>query len=190
MSIIEKNAYEIYCTEYLIALVNGCITDEMRNNVLSAEGRGCFGYGDLFAQVCVAYTQLVIDRNYTAEQVLEGIHTEFEALNMADTMGEFSQYEDIIIKCANTMAAGGACLNSCYALADGLENQPDVVRYGAGVAILRHIALARKTVTNLDLATMVMNVVKSYETEPDGAEAIKCMAELVINNKQPQEYQE
>lgn len=190
MSIIDKNAYEIYCTEYLIALVDGNITDEMRNNVLSAEGRGCFGYDDFFAQICVAYTQLVVDKGYNAEQVLEGIHTEFDAFNMTDIMGEFAQYEDIICKCVKAMAAGGACLDSCYILADGLEEQPDVVKYGAGIAILRHITFARRAVDNLNLARMVMNVVRSYDVEPNGAEAIKAMAELAINNKTTREDME
>ena len=185
MSILEKNAYEIYCTEYLIALVDGGVTDEMRQNILSSEGM--YSLSDFFSQVCVAYVQLVIDKGLTAEQVLEGIRTEFEAFNMSDVMGEFSQYEDIICKCAKTMAAGDSCLSSCYELADGLDEQPDVVKYGAGVAILRHITLARRTVTNLELARMVMNVVRSYTAEPAGADAIKYMAETAINNKTAQE---
>lgn len=182
MAIMKQNVFEYASAEYLIALADGTVTDELRQNVVvAASTYNLVEY--VYSQVFVAYMQMIVSKGLTQNQVLEGIRTEFDAFDMAEMMGTFSQYEKVICDCAYWAVNSSACLETCLALIEGLDEQSDAVKYGLSIAVLRHISFARQVVDNLETVRHIMNVINSYDEVPVGANAVKHIAEFAINYK-------
>lgn len=177
-----KNDYEVFFSQYVLSLLDNSTTDEMRTNILNAEG--FYGKEDLLGQILTAFMQMIVDFDLSIEDAVARIHEEYDAFEMADEIGDFAQFENIVLTCAKAMAKGGGCLAKCYDITEGIDNMPAAAQVGISVAVLRYLTFARHTVSNLPLVRKLLAYVSNaLEDTPHGADGIKYMAETVINNK-------
>lgn len=184
---VNKN-YILAYTEYMSALTDDTITDELRTSFLtqcSTEENVEYDY--VLSEIFYIFARKVANNDLSIEAALCTIKEEYNALPLSNVLGDFSKLEKFIetsLKAAKSSHTPLDKYMSFLSLFREHAELHDCVKYAIGLMVLRSLTISYQVAAgNMDTVKELSAIIKSYDEEPVFSQAMMDIMAYTVGPK-------
>lgn len=172
-----NTSYIIAHADYLTALSYDSVTDDIRQNFISEAKTATseeHNIDTILNEIAFVYMCQVRNYGMPVSEAVNKIKTEFNYLGMNAVYGDFDAYKKFVEACVEVFVSEESVIekhDKFIPLATDSQ-VTDAVRYATGMTILRHVTKSYIMTGKIALIKEIMEVVRSYDEEPAGANAM------------------